>query len=104
MILDSVTQLNIYHNNSGNHNKVWGHFFHGEHVWAFWGGVGKAWSFKYHGPDSVLNNRFVWDLAEQKVRKGYDLITALDLDVLDPDWRDRFNERFTYFLLQQTPL
>jgi hypothetical protein len=105
MILDSVTQLTIYHNNSGNHNKVWGYFNHGDHLWAFWGGVGKAWSFKYHGVDLPWIRASVIDLSHAKFKKGYSEIHGLDfLDQLDPGWRDRFNERFTYFLLQQTPL
>ena len=103
MILDTLTHFSIFYNNCDNHNKVWGHFCHGDHLWAFWGGVGKAWSFKYHGADLPWIRAAVQDLAHMKNRKGYHLMQDLQaLDQLDANWRDRFNERFTYFLLQQT--
>lgn len=101
MILDSITQFNIYHNNSGTHNKVWGYFCHGDHLWAFWGGVGKAWSFKYHGGDLPWIRAGLIDLAHMKTKKGYhEMHDCNALDELDAEWRARFNERFTYFLLQ----
>ena len=103
MILDSLTHFSLYHNGSDSHNKVWGHFNHGDHLWAFWGGVGKAWSFKYHGGDLPWIRAAVLDLANNKIRKGYSLMNTQELDVLDAEWRDRFNDRFTYFMLQQTP-
>lgn len=103
MILDSTTHLTIYRNHTNNHNKVWGHFCHGGHLWVFWGGIGKAWSFKYHGGAWPWVLAAVQSLANAKCNKGYSLVQDLHaLDHVDVGWRDRFNERFTYFLLQQT--
>jgi hypothetical protein len=103
MILDSLAEFRIYHNHHDAHNKVWGFFLHGVHLWAFWGGMGKAWSFKYHGGDLPWIRSTLYDLANKKMSKGYVIVSDPHmLDSLDSTWRDRFNERFTYFLLQQT--
>ena len=101
MILDHITPLHIWHCNTQNHDKVWGWFVHGAHMWAFWGGIGKAWSFKLHGETTWA--AFELDkLAREKVMKGYAPMLIDTLHMLDPTWQLRFNERFTYFLLQQT--
>lgn len=109
MILNDFTRFEVYHNTEKNHNKVWGHFHHGGTVWTFWGGVGKAWSFKYHGlvEHGPLHNytgiqAHISQLALTKRDKGYVLIDQPQLDVIDATWRDRFNERFVWFLLQTT--
>lgn len=99
MILDTIDDIHVWYHSNQNHNKVWGYFRHGTATqhWAFWGGIGKAWSFKYHG--------LPWDLlklSDAKCRKGYLSISLPDLDVLDPTWRIRFSERFSYFLLMHT--
>jgi len=105
MILDHITRMHIWHCSKDNHNKVWGYFSHGELFWAFWGGMGKAWSFKLHG--SPLWGSGSWPmgdldrLSQDKVKKSYVPITQADLTLLDPTWELRFNERFTYFLLMQ---
>lgn len=101
MILDALTDFHLFHCGLNNHNKVWGYFAHGAHLWAFWGAVGKACAFKYHGQDDLWNRTFVRDLAQVKLRKGYSETQLSEWDVWDPVWRDMFNERFTYFLLQQ---
>ena len=101
MILDHITPLHIWHCNTQNHDKVWGWFVHGDLMWAFWGGMGKAWSFKLHGETSWAI--FELDkLAGEKARKGYAPMPMDTLNILDPTWQLRFNERFTYFLLQQS--
>lgn len=91
----SLTNLNILYCNEGSSNKVWGWFQHGNHYWAFWGGVGKAFGFKHHG---------IWHLelsklARAKQQKGYNYITSQEFDLLDPQWQERFWERFTFALL-----
>ncbi len=101
MILDQLVNFHLYHCGVNNHNKVWGYFAHGAHFWAFWGGVGKAWSFKYHGVGSDWAHMHLMDLAHAKVRKQYEHIQPEQLDTWDVTWRERFSERFTYFLLQQ---
>jgi hypothetical protein len=102
MILDSLTNFTLYHNGHENHNKVWGYFSHGDHWWAFWGGIGRAWNFKYHGADEIISRIHLQELVSSKNKKGYSIIQDLTaIDALDSTWRARFNERFTYFLLQQ---
>jgi len=103
MILDSLSVLNLYHCNQNQHNKVWGTCMHGNNWWAFWGGINKSWSFKHHGVDSASIVLDLSDLASSKVRKGYHQISLAQMDELDATWRDRFNERFTYFVLLHTP-
>lgn len=103
MILDSLTDFALYHNSKQNHNKVWGHFCHGNQLWAFWGGVGKAWNFKHHGDDLPWIRTTLQDLANTKTKKGYGIMSDLSvIDQMDPTWRLRFSERFTYFLLLKT--
>lgn len=101
MILDNLTHMHMFHCGLSNHNKVWGYFLHGVNIWAFWGGVGKAWSFKYHGANSLWVGTTISDLRDQKILKGYSATSEAQMDEWDPEWRARFCERFTYFLLQQ---
>jgi hypothetical protein len=102
MILDTLVDFNMWHCNKGNHNKIWGYFLHGDNLWTFWGGVGKAWTFKAHGDHFKTNILIVETLSESKIEKGYASITQTALDVLDATWRDRFNDRYTYFLLKHS--
>ena len=101
MILDNVTEFTIYHCGTDNHNKVWGYFLYGTLMWAFWGGVGKSWTFKCHGSDNPWSRVIFQDLVAKKERKAYCRVDQTQLDVWDSSWRERFNDRFTYFLLQQ---
>jgi predicted DNA-binding WGR domain protein len=101
MILDTFTYFRLFHCDVNNHNKVWGYFLHGAHWWAFWGGVGKSCTFKYHGVDEIGTRSTLTDLASSKMRKGYSETVLSAWHVWDPDWQDMFNERFIYFLLQQ---
>lgn len=97
-MMEGISEYQIYHCSEGTSNKIWGWCQHGDHFWAFWGGVGKACAFKHHGVH-------VWDLHKlqtQKVDKGYKHIYLEDLIIMDPDWCMRFQERFVVCLLQQT--
>lgn len=101
MILDTLTEFHIFYCGKGNHNKVWGYFQHGNTWWTYWGGVGKAWTFKQIGSHES-DQLYVEVLSEQKIKKGYE-ITSHDLvDDSDPEWRMRFCERLTLTLLQIT--
>lgn len=97
-MMESLSDYQIYHYAQGTSNKIWGWCRHGDHYWAFWGGVGKACAFKHHGA-------WFWDLQklqDQKISKGYTRICLYELMDKDPDWQIRFQERFTVCLLQQT--
>ena len=84
MILDQITHFHVWHCGNLNHNKVWGWFSHGALIWAFWGGIGKAYSFKLHGATSWVLDGELLRLEGEKVKKGYAPICKDDLDVLNP--------------------
>jgi hypothetical protein len=95
MIVDQIDNLAVRYHNTGNSDKIWGSFSHGNIWWAFWGGRGKALTFKCHHEWE----HEITKLHHSKSRKGYELITAALWDQLDPSWRTTFSERFTYQLL-----
>ena len=101
MILQSVSELKVWHCHNDTNNKVWGYFCHGTSWWAFWGGVHKAWSFKHHGEETPWLRGDLAQLSLKKQAKGYKPLSVEQLSLLDLTWQDRFNERFVYFLLQQ---
>jgi len=98
MILDTCTELTMYHNNTGNHNKVWGWVNHNQIYWTFWGGLSKPWQFKRHD-DQITP---LLTLGYQKIKKGYMEKSPQEITQVDPTWTERFNQLFTAQVLMHS--
>lgn len=95
MIFDTVEGFRIWRYTDQKSDKVWGFFCHDRLWYAFWGGTTQAMSFKDHGNWSYD----VAKLSQSKQKKGYAETDISKILEKNPEWKNEFNNRFTWFKL-----